>query len=344
MQEDCRKVLLTFSKTYVELSELEQLLSPVASTYEAFAGLVQELEDEGVLTMVKAQGRNGRTPSVAFKYRLHKPALAKGFHDELKRKRHLFHPALSLEAYFRLGPETWENDRPFLEKIDAYLRQYGLPGDEVPAPERSVALVGDEKWLSEGRGREVLERCGLWNKMGVLPVSDPLMFAVHPDCSTFTEHFHLIVENKTTYQALLEVLPNTCFSTLIYGSGNKITKSIEQLERQFPLPGSHHLYYFGDIDLEGVAIWHRLQKQRRVDPALSFYHACLAKDPLHKETTQRRRDEAVQAFLSHFDEENREWIDTCLHSDRYYPQEVLNTKELQEIWRQWSWTITTLRT
>ncbi|QQK76507.1 DUF2399 domain-containing protein [Salicibibacter cibarius] len=344
MQAEFQKQLLQFPKKYMELSELEQLLAPFASTYEQFAGIVREMEEDGVLVMVKAKGRNGRNPSVAFKYQLYKPALSKDFLEELKRKRHTFHPSLSLETYFRLGPTEWERDLPFLEKIDQYLRQYGLPEDNVPAPERSVALVGDEKWLSEGRGKEVLERCGLWEAMGILPVSDPLMFALHPGCSTFARHRHLIVENKTTYQALLDELPKTCFSTLIYGYGNKITKNIEQLDRQFPLPGPHDLYYFGDIDREGVAIWHRLQKQRLAAPALVFYNACLAKDPLQKITAQRWQNEAVQDFLLYFDKDRKEQIHSCLNTDYYFPQELLKTRELQEIWRQWSWTITTSMT
>jgi len=110
----------------------------------------------------------------------------------------------------------------------------------------------------------------------IVPVSDPLMLAVNPKVLQERTQYHLIVENKTTYQALLPTLRETGFSSLIYGSGNKIVKSIEQFEWQLPMDEAEHtIYYFGDIDRSGFTIWHSLTKRRRVLPAVPFYEGVL---------------------------------------------------------------------
>jgi hypothetical protein len=89
-----------------------------------------------------------------------------------------------------------------------------------------------------------------------------LMFAVNPQGITNAVHRHLIVENKTTYQALLHALADVLFTTLIFGGGYRVTKSIELLPMQLPLKGaSHEFYYFGDIDKEGISIWHLLNER-----------------------------------------------------------------------------------
>jgi hypothetical protein len=86
----------------------------------------------------------------------------------------------------------------------------------------------------------------------IIPVSDRLMFALNPRLLQEKKQWHLIVENKTTYQGLLPALKETCFSTLIYGSGNKITGSMELFQNQYPIEAEHIFCYFGDLDKSGI--------------------------------------------------------------------------------------------
>ena len=169
--------------------------------------------------------------------------------------------------------------------------------------------------------------------MKVMPVSDPLMFALNPRTVQNNYHYHLIFENKTTYQGLLNVLPETQFTTLIYGCGKKIIKSIEQFDRQFPVEGEHIFYYFGDLDLEGLLIWYHLCKKRTVHLAKPFYLSCLEKPVMRGKTNHRRNHEAVEAFLAPFDTLERKRIEDVLDHGGYYAQEVLTKQESQYIWR-----------
>ncbi|MCR2822056.1 DUF2220 domain-containing protein [Lederbergia panacisoli] len=336
MRDIVSQGLVKNHKKTIAVEELETWIPKIS--YEQFAALILSFEDEGVLEMVKSKGRNSRTPSLAYTYRIHKQLLKKEFHEELKTYRLRLHPSIHLDPYFGLDPGQWKKDLPYLLLIHHYLESSGFPNYEVPAPERSVELVSDEKWITEKQGKELLERIGLWTAMKIIPVSDPLMFAINPTVLAEKAQKHLIVENKTTFQALVEVLSEVEFSTVIYGSGNKIIKSIEQFHRQLMLPHAEHtFYYFGDIDHSGIFIWHRLKEKVNVQLAMPFYQACIEKPSLKGKTNQRIDQLAVEEFLRFFTKQEKEQLQSILDRGHYYPQEVLKTSELQHIWRHASW-------
>lgn len=330
-----REKLLSYQRKTITLSELEKLMAP--RTYDTFAEHVLELEDGNYLQMVKSKGRNGKDPSLAYQYRINKHLLQQKYHQELQRYRLKLHNAIHMDKYFRLPERVWKEDLPYLEKIHHYLETKGFPEENAPAPERSYELVGDEKWITDHGGAEVLERVHLWDKMKIFPVSDPLMFAINPAQIQEKRYLHLIIENKTTYHGLLPALTKTPFSTLIYGSGNKIVKSIENFPTQFPVFGDHRFFYFGDLDAAGINIWHSLNQKQKVLPAYPFYHACLAKEEAYGKTNQRIQKEALDAFLTNFPAEEQNHILSLFENGAYYPQEVLKSAELQRIWEETQW-------
>lgn len=333
-----KKLLTIFKKKTIKLAELEMMTKAIVPSYDSFSRLIIALEDEGVLVMVKSKGRTSRTPSLAFQYRINKSLLVENFHVSLQQYRGTLHPAINLDAYYGKDPLIWKKDLPYLVKIDSYLKKHAFPTDHVPAPERSYALVGDEKWIVEKGGKDVLERIGLFNLLKIIPVSEPLMFAINPITIQQEVQYHLIVENKTTYQGLLPALKDTQFSTLIYGSGKAVIKSIEQFSMQYPVVAKHYFYYFGDLDREGIAIWYALAKKIDLLLALPFYQACLTKEAALGKDYQREHVEALADFFSFFEIEQQDQMKAMLESGKYHPQETLKTKELQQIWRESDWT------
>lgn len=331
--------LASWSKTMITLDELLALLHREERSYEVLAEIILKLENDNVLQPVKAAGRTTRFPYVAYRYRIMKVAVKENVHAELHTYNQRFHSALRLDRYYALPAVTFQQDLSFLEQLDTYLKENHLPKEPVPAPERSAELVGDEKWIDEKGGRELLERVQLWELMNIIPVSDPLMMAVNVKTLHQATQIHLIVENKTTYQALLPTLSETIFSTLIYGSGNKIIKSIEQFDWQLPIGDvTHTFYYFGDIDRSGLTIWHLLNEKRRVLPAIPFYETCLKRNPFRGKTNQRKDPDAVKEFINEMPSAST--LITLLDEGFYYPQEILKSVELRAIWREWSWTFT----
>ncbi|MCM3388226.1 DUF2220 domain-containing protein [Ureibacillus chungkukjangi] len=332
-----RERIVGFKNSYITLDILEQF-SLGGQTYEQFSGLILELEKEGVLVAVKNAGRNNKTPSLAYKYRINKGLLKKDIQKDIESKRFKLHSLLHLDEYFHLPSEEWENDYPYIEKINTYIEKYGLPISEVPAPERSLALVGDEKWIQEKGGQRVLERLKIWDELNIIPVSDPLAFIINPGKIIHSHHLHLIVENKTTFDGLSTNIKNTTFTTLIYGQGYKIAKSIEYFQKQLPLEdATHSFYYFGDLDWEGIKIWHQLTKKIDVRLAIPFYLASIDKAPTTLKTGQKPSEEAMILFLSFFEPNLKEKISFTLKNLHYWPQEVLSSAELKQVWSEANW-------
>jgi len=334
LKEKILSYLSTYKKATVALAELEKLVSGLEASYEDFAEAILSLENDGILSMVKSRGRNHKKVSLAYSYRINKAKLREKYHNKLQYFQLQFHPQIRLDDYYSLPEAEWENDFPYIQKVDQYLKNKGLPQDTVPAPERSYELVGDEKWITEQGGKEILERIKLWEKMLVIPFADPLMMAFNPGMLNYNEHYHLIVENKTTYQALVQTLPETCFTTLIYGGGKKIIASIDHFNSQLLLKDSaHHFYYFGDLDYEGITIWYLLNKKIPAKPYLLLYRALLKKAYTTGKQNQSRNEEALSSFYEYFTSTEREYLEEMFQLGGYYPQEALKTAELRNLWR-----------
>ena len=332
-----KRQLANFPRKTIRLNELEGIMKYYVHTYEDFAEAVLELEKAGILGMVNSKGRTSRVPSLAFLYRINKSYLTESYHQQLQQYRLYLHPYINLDYYYNKDPSIWNRDQDYIKKLNHYISTNSLPTEPVPAPERSFELVGDEKWITEKGGKELLERIGLFENLKIIPVSEPLMFAINPSQVMAPTQYHLIVENKTTYQGLLSTLPETIFSTLIYGAGKAVIKSMEQFHLQYPVVANHHFYYFGDVDKEGISIWYSLFNKYSIRLALPFYTACLQKEVVRGKEYQKENIEAQNKFLSHFNSEQQQQIH-LLNDGFYYPQEILKSRELQEIWRETDWT------
>lgn len=330
--------LIPYKQKTITLEKLEEASLNLGTTYEDFCIDMHRLEELGVLQPIVSKGRSLRPEGFGNAYRIHRHLLLEDHHKTLQKYRLLFHEALDLSSYYALSEEAFFKDLTYLEKLNAYLRTQGLPEEGAPAPLRSYALVGNEKWIQEEGGKELLTRVGLYDALRIYPVADPLMFAIHPESFRRDQHLHLIVENKTTFEGLLPVLRETAFSTLLYGQGKAILKSIELFPLQCPLEGTHQFLYFGDLDREGILIYHLLRKRWPVALALPFYEACLQKPATQGKTYQKEKTETMEEFFASFSPAKQNQLKSLLEDGFYYPQEILSTKELQDLWRTTAWT------
>src|SRR5690625_1872702 len=144
--EQIKEKLLQFNRKTISIDELATLV-PNKLTYEQFATYILSLENENILEMIRAKGRNSRTPSLAHRYRIKKQLLNEPFFKALQTYRIHFHNAINLDIYFQLGALVWQQDFPYIQKINDYITTHGFPDHYVPAPERSFEIIGDEKWI-----------------------------------------------------------------------------------------------------------------------------------------------------------------------------------------------------
>lgn len=329
--------LKAYKKATITLGELERLFTGKVE-YNVFAENVLELISENILVGKSSFGNNGKELPLPYKFGVNKYELRKEHIERIEKYNLKLNKAIDLHEYFNLSEEILERDLPYINKINEYLEKSGLPKDYVTPQERSFYIVGDEKWIDEKGGKKLLGRIKLWDNLNIVASSDPLMLAVNPKEFSKEEHFHLIVENKATFLALLEVLPMTKFTSLIFGSGWKIVSNINMLEAQIGINGKHKLYYFGDLDNEGISIWNSLNGRVTACPAIEFYKELLKKPYSLGKASQLENKEAINNFTEFFSEAEKLKIKSMLEDGGYLPQEGLAKDELSSIWRGISWT------
>lgn len=329
--------LKNYKNTTIPLNEIENRISGKVS-YLEFANVIHGLVDHGILKPVKEHGNNGKTIGLYNTYRIIKSSLRKEINNEIQNNSIKFHPNIKLDTYFTLHEREWQNDLLYIEKIDCYLKTKGLPQDYATCPERSLQIIGDEKWIDEKEGKRILERIKLWDKLKIINNPDPLMLAINPDRFHQKSHIHLIVENKTPFYNLIPYIKDSKFTSLIYGAGWRIVGNIAGLPKQLGLEEDlHKIYYFGDIDPEGVSIWYSLYEKYRIELALPFYRELLIKKPFLGKENQEKNIKSIKEFKKHFTEDDRFKIGSLLNNGQYLPQEALKKEELASIWRDQQW-------
>jgi len=337
MDEIIRKYLQTYQYASITLMELEKLV-PGDCCYQDFAQSIERLLNEEIIVPVKSHGHHLAYPSLPNKVKIKKQKLKIDLFEAIRSQQVGAHPLIRLDRYFSLTEKIWNEDQQSLVLLQQYLMTYGLPAEEVSVWERSFQIFGDEKRISEGAGKAFLQRVGIYDKLKIVDVTEPLMFAINPSRIHDAHCYHLIVENKTTFDALSEVVGGSQFLTLIYGAGKGFLNGIIGLEQQLNMPHVQHiLFYFGDLDLEGIHIWHILNKRRKARLALPFYQQLLLKKYSIGKINQQKNTEAFNAFVATFSDAEQILIQHMFDAQGYYPQEALSAEELQQIWRSIVW-------
>lgn len=331
------KYLKSYKNSTIPLSQLENILSG-KETYLDFAYIMEDLMENRILRPVKDHGTNGKTIPLYNTYCIIKANLREDINNEIQRNSIEFNSNINLDIYFSLKEEEWEKDLHYIKIIDDYLKENDLPSDYGTSSERSFDIIGDEKWIDEGYGKKILQRIKLWDKFKIITNPDPLMFAINPSKLNKPSHLHLVVENKTTFYNLMHSTNESEFTSLIYGAGWRITANIHRLNIQLGLKNDlHKIYYFGDIDAEGISIWYSIYKKHNIELAIPFYKALLKKNYSIGKENQQINKEAIEKFKEYFFEKDIFQINKLFENGGYLPQEALGKEELENIWRNEIW-------
>ncbi len=325
--------LKKYKKKKILLNDLMKFV-PSDMSYETFVLSIQQLMDEEVLVPIKASGFNKRSINLPNSYQVDKRKLENDYKIMLQGQVKLLTSEIDLDYYFAHSDE-WEQDRSYIDMIDAYIKSSSSPFEAATIPEKSYWISGDEKWLSEKGGLQVLERIKLTEKMNLVREAEPIAFAIN---NVFQQHEvfkHLIVENKSIFYRVLDILEDTPFTALIYGAGWRIISSMHSFSKQFPFADkTNEFYYFGDMDYEGLKIWYSLSQISEVLPAHALYHRLLETPPSAGKTNQKSDLEAVNAFCKHISDGDASFqfkVVNLLESGFYIPQEALTLEVLKEV-------------
>lgn len=322
----------------VSLDELMKLHS--GFDYGQHYTYIMELLDSGKLRPVKNAGTNGKSPALGLSYWMAEEDKSYGeLEEELKFR---LEPMISIE-YYLAHLKEYQKDRRWVLLLNEYLKtKRTLMEQPESVNERSFEIWNREKFLSKEQGHKILKRCGM-NAVffNMYETAEPLSYYSN---NRRTPQVMLILENKDTFfsmrKALLdgkaEILGEK-IGTLIYGGGKRIVKSFRDFElsaEPYMKYSGNQIYYFGDLDYEGIGIYESLVRQcrqgQRLVPFAAAYEKMLEKAGQIAElpdTKEQQNRKIGGEFFSYFSKETVRRMLEILEMGRYIPQEILNISD-----------------
>lgn len=322
---------------------LEKLLgSQTDLSYDCQYDYIMDLLSQGKIRPVLASGTNGKKPALHREYWLVEEK--KDYHVLEEELKYRIIPLISVDYYLK-HPDVYEQDRPWVLLLNDYLKtgrdklQY-----QESVNERSFEIWNREKFLSREQGKKILKRCGIRESdLNMYGTTEPLAYYSH---TRKIPQNLLILENKDTFYSMRRHLLEgndrilgVETGTLIYGAGKAVMKSFRDFDlcvEPYMKADENKIYYFGDLDYEGIGIYESLAKmfdgRWRITPFLPGYKAMLRKAeritrlPDTKEQQNRRN---CGLFFSYFNEYHVQNMEKILKSGKYIPQEILNITDFK---------------
>lgn len=304
--------------------------------YEYIMNLLEEMK----IKPVKASRLNGKSPALYREYWILEDS--RDYGEYIEELRYDIVPDISVDYYLR-HLESYEADREWVLLLSQYLKnRRETLRFTVSANERSFEIWGREKFLSKGQGKRILKRCGLeMSFFNIYETTEPL--AYYSRTRNVPQNL-LILENKDTFfsmrRHLLEgnaTILGKKIDTLIYGAGKGIFRSFQDFDlcvEPYMKAEGNRLYYFGDLDYEGIGIYENLaetfNERWQIIPFVSGYERMLEKAksaagiPKTKEGQNRN---IKDIFFSYFLEEQTGQMQKILQEGYYIPQEILNISD-----------------
>lgn len=317
---------------------LEQLLGGRQNlSYPEQYEYIRRRLEQGVIRPLLASGTNGKKPALYREYWL---VEEKKDYSELEEElKYRMIPQISVDYYLK-HLENYEHDRAWVLLLNDYMReQQSRLSYSESLNERSFEIWGREKFLSKEQGKKILKRCGLsQEELNVYSTTEPLAYYSH---TREIPQNLLILENKDTFYSMRrsmlegnEEIFGVKMGTLIYGAGKGILRSFRDFDlcvEPYMKNPENHIYYFGDLDYEGIGIYEKLaemfEKRWKIDPFCPVYAAMLRKARETKQlpdTKEQQNRNIGTLFFSYFTKTQVQEMKQILESDAYIPQEILN--------------------
>lgn len=323
--------------------ELDEVLGKYKNEiYHKQYEYVNKLIAEGKIVPVKASPLNGKRPAMHTKYWLNvlEPVLdVQKYEEELRFDTY---PLIAVDYYLK-HLDVYVKERDFVRRLSDYLSfKQGNIEPRVSLNERCFDIWGQEKFLTLGSGRTVLQHCGLDEAvLNFYSTSEPFAYYTR---KRQTPQKILILENKDTFFSLRKYLLEdslgniTIFGenidTLIYGAGKRVLsyfKDFSSSAEPYMENSGNTFLYFGDLDYEGIGIYEHLAQsfahKAEIIPFVAAYERMLEKAltvvslPFSKEQQNKN---ISGFFYTYFDAKVSTRIQEILENGCYIPQEILN--------------------
>lgn len=305
--------------------------------YEKVLSLIQNDK----IIPLKASGKNGKKPALFCEYWVVEEQEVDS--DYVEELSYLFVPMISTDYYLN-HKKQYKEDREWLLLLNQYLKT-SRNSLQIPKSmnERSFEIWHREKFLKEEQGKKILKRCGLsFDDLNLYETTEPLAYYTQ---TRKTPQNLLILENKDTFYSMRrrllegkERILGTSFGTLIYGAGKGIFRSFQDFSlcaEPYMREKDNVIYYFGDLDYEGIAIYEGLatlfQKECSIEPFRAGYIKMLEKAEQIEEELPKMKAGQNQnigsLFFNSFLPKQTDKMLKLLRDGRYIPQEILSIED-----------------
>lgn len=312
--------------------------------YEELYTYIMKMLSDGIYKPVKASGTNGKKPALYLEYWILEEE--KDYTELEEELKYRLVPRISNDYYLKHLAE-YEQDQQYVRMLNEYLQGYEeLLKEAESYNERSYEIWHREKFLTKGQGKKILKRCGIEvTDLNMYETSEPLSYYSH---SRKTPQRLLILENKDTFYSMRrhllsgrKLILGENIETLIYGAGKGILRSFLDFEicaEPYMTCLENTIYYFGDLDYEGIGIYENLAQsadgQYKIHPFVPAYEAMVEKAfggqeetavlTALPETKEGQNRKLTGHFYSYFKREAIGRMQRILKAGRYIPQEILN--------------------
>lgn len=238
---------------------------------------------------------------------------------------HPWHPALA----FLADQPTLANAGRWLA-LDRWLK--AAPADPARAVdrERSFEIFGDEKVLEAFVRTELFRRHVPYDLLACYPLYEPLGWEVFE--GTAAAPVALVIENPATWHTIANWnRERGLFAAVVYGRGNSFMRAWRDVDRLQRAVRITTLFYFGDLDAQGLAIPSAAARGLAADvgggvalrPAVTLYRMLLEKVPADRWQPARDARATGDDVLGWLDEPLRGRVRALFEQDRRIPQEAV---------------------
>lgn len=325
-------------KKRISLDEL--LKNKQAISYQEQYNYICGLMTQGKIQPVKSATGNGKKPALCQSYWILEDKL--DYSAYLEEIKFGLAPAITTDYYLH-HPGNYVQEQKWVQQLNEYLlKNEAGNAPAVSLNERSFEIWGREKFLQKEQGRKILKHCGITEEqLNIYRTTEPLAYYSASKC---TPQNVLILENKDTFFSMRRELiegRNVIFGkeigTLIYGAGKGILRSFEDF--QFCMEpcinaGENELFYYGDLDYEGIGIFENLAKlfadDVEIKPFVAAYVCMLDKYANRDleflpDTSENQNRNLSGLFFSYFTETQVAEMKQLLEAGKYIPQESVNS-------------------
>lgn len=235
--------------------------------------------------------------------------------------------------YFLKHPKEYIKHKKIIIPINEFIKQTnGEKIETITVNERSYQIYKNEKCLKENE--EILKKLGLTYKdLYAYDTYEPFFYYINTEYKIrkLKNKTILIIENKDTFWTIVKAIQKLKIENIymiIYGEGKKILKSFSFIE-EFKIDSKDNIYYFGDIDFEGINIYVSLKEKYNkynISAYTKGYETILdiEKTPEKVRKNQNINQDKIEKFINEFDKKYKDKLIEIFNNKKYAPQEVFN--------------------